>query len=91
MQPILGTWHPLTKYLRDEMRKNSYSWTEVSKATSISSGTIQDIFAGKHSPSFENVERVANALGFHLVLKPMNGQELEQLDIGKYIHPVIAS
>ena len=84
---ITGEWHPIYKALRDKMFADCISWTNLVLATSTAETTLQANFAGRCMPNLDSVERVANALGFHLALVPMTEDELAALGRGEYTSP----
>jgi hypothetical protein len=86
---ITGEWHPIYKALRDKMFEDCISWTKLVLATSTAETTLQANFAGRCMPNLDSVERVANALGFHLALVPMSEAEVADLNDGKYVNPGI--
>ena len=88
---ITGDWHPIYKAMRDTMIADGVSWKSLCEATSTAESTLQANFKGVGKPYFENVERVANSLGFHVALVPMSKEEIEDLENGTYINPGIVA
>lgn len=85
---IEGDWSPIPKFIRNHIIEYGITWRSLESATSIGISTLASSFRGTHKPPFETIERVANALGFHLVLVPMTDEEQLTLEAGTYESPI---
>ena len=86
---ITGDWHPIYKALRSHMVAKGFSWNDLVDGSGVAETTLQANFCGKGKPFLENAERVANSLGFHLCLVPMDVDDADNLNAGKYVNPGI--
>ena len=84
---ITGDWHPIYKALRSHMAAEGFSWQDLVEGSGVAETTLQANFCGKGKPFLENAERVANSLGFHLCLVPMDAEDIDKLNAGKYVNP----
>ena len=84
---ITGDWHPIYKALRGHMVAKGFSWNDLVYGSGVAETTLQANFCGKGKPFLENAERVANSLGFHLCLVPMDSKDVERMSAGKYVNP----
>lgn len=84
---ITGDWHPIYKVLRSHMVAEGFSWNNLVDGSGVPETTLQANFCGKGRPFLDNAERVANSLGFHLCLVPMDKKDMERLNAGKYVNP----
>ena len=86
---ITGDWSPIYKVLRSHMVAKGFSWNDLVDGSGVAETTLQANFCGKGKPFLENAERVANSLGFHLCLVPMDVDDADNLNAGKYVNPGI--